>query len=47
MQKVKIKPSDFKVPPGLKTVSDGQLVLVPDSEDSGLELMMMGRSKVK
>jgi hypothetical protein len=46
-KKIKMKASDFKVPPGLKQVKDGQLVIVPDNEDGALDLMMMGRSKVK
>ncbi len=46
-KKVKIKASDFALPPGLKAVNDGRSVLVPDSQDGGLDLMMMGGSKVK
>jgi hypothetical protein len=46
-KKVKIKASDFKLPPGLKAVGDGRSVLVPDNSDGALDLMMMGQSKVK
>jgi hypothetical protein len=46
-KKAKFKASDFKLPPGLKIVNDGMAVIVPDNSDGGLDLMMMGRSKVK
>ncbi|MBP9090787.1 hypothetical protein KBI23_07125 [bacterium] len=45
-KKVKLNPSDFEPPHGLKAVSDSCNVLVPDSSDGALE-MMMGHSKLK
>gem|GEM_PF-2465109 len=43
----KFKASDFQPPAGLKTVKDGMAVLVPEDSDPGLDLMMMGRTKLK
>lgn len=45
-KQAKLKPSDFTVPKGLKTVSDACKVLVPDNSDEALD-MMMGQSKLK
>jgi hypothetical protein len=46
-KKLKLKASDFKLPPGLKEVKESMAVLVPDNSDGSLDLLMMGRSKVK
>jgi len=43
----KLKASDFLPPSGLKSVKDGMSVLVPEDSDPGLDLMMMGRTKIK
>jgi len=45
-KKIKIKASEFRLPPGLKAVNDGMKILTPDNSADGLDLMMMG-TKVK
>jgi len=47
VKETKYKSSDFKIPTGLKEVKEEITVLVPDTSDGALDLMMMGRSKVK
>jgi hypothetical protein len=47
IKSVKLKASDFKAPVGLKVVKEAMAVLVPNSSDGALDLMMMGQSKVK